>query len=211
MAQKKYTVNWENGDAVSFEVDGVVYTSLDQIPDPKDLRKMMAIMSAAEEDDFFDEPVDETKKPAFPPERIILLIFSGVAALMLLISLISAGSSLAGMLKEKSAPGKVVDVVSRRTYVNQQDRIIEEYFYPVVDFTADDGHRRTVQMSVGSSSPEYEKGNEVTVLYDPQHPLDARIKSFGGEAINWILPAITGILGLAFLGAVWVARKVMSA
>jgi hypothetical protein len=79
----------------------------------------------------------------------------------------------------------------------------------VVDFTASDGHRRTVQMNIGSDSQEYEKGNQVTVLYDPQHPLDARIKSFGSGLLMWILPGITGILGISFLGAVLVVRYVM--
>ena len=45
--------------------------------------------------------------------------------------------------------------------------------------------------------------------YDPEHPLDARIKSFGSNALMWILPGITGVLGLGFLGAVIAVRKFM--
>jgi hypothetical protein len=209
MAGNKYSINWENGEAVSFEIDGVVYTSLDQIPDPKDLHKMMAMMDAAEEQDFFEDESSETdEKPGFPPEKIILLVFSGVAVLMILIALISSAMNISALMQERSAPGRVVDVVLRREYVNEQDRIIQEYYFPVVDFTADDGRQRKVQMSVGSSSPEYETGDEVTVLYNPQHPLDARIKSFGSSAMMWLVPAITGVLGFAFLGAVLMVRKV---
>jgi hypothetical protein len=98
----------------------------------------------------------------------------------------------------------------RREYVNEQDRIVNEYAYPVVEFTASDGRLRSVQMSEGSWPPSHEVGEEVTVRYDPEHPLEARIESFGGNALMWILPGITGILGLGFLGAVLVVRAVMS-
>ena len=64
-------------------------------------------------------------------------------------------------------------------------------------------------MSEGSQSPYYEIGDEVTVRYNPEHPLDARIKSAGSDAMMWIVPGITGVLGLAFLGAVLVVRKFM--
>jgi hypothetical protein len=64
-------------------------------------------------------------------------------------------------------------------------------------------------MTEGSSVPSHEVGDEVTVLYDPDHPLNARIKSFGSYVLMWILPGITGILGLGFLGAVLIVRRVM--
>ena len=210
MSKKKYSINWENNEAVSFEVDGVTYESLDQIPDPDDLQKMLAMLNAAEDADF-EQQTKDAPKPAFPPEKIILAIFTGVAILMLLIAAVATGSNLISISKEKSAPGHVLDVVMRREYINQQDHITQDYYYPVVEFTADDGRRRSVQMDTGSSSPEYEKGNEVTVRYDPAHPLQARIDSFGSSALMWILPGITGILGLAFLGAVLIVQRVMSA
>ena len=73
-----------------------------------------------------------------------------------------------------------------------------------------DGRRHTAHMTEGSSAPAHEVGDEVTVLYDPDRPLDARIQSFGSSALMWIWPGITGILGLAFLGAVIVVRKLMT-
>ena len=77
------------------------------------------------------------------------------------------------------------------------------------EFVSADGRRHSVQMSEGSSSPSQEVGDEITVLYNPEHPLDARVKSFGSSALMWVLPGITGILGLAFLGAVLVVRRFM--
>ena len=55
----------------------------------------------------------------------------------------------------------------------------------------------------------HEVGDEVTVLYNPDRPLEARIKSFGSSALMWILPGITGILGLGFLVAVMAVRRLM--
>jgi hypothetical protein len=101
--------------------------------------------------------------------------------------------------------------VVRREVVDQQNRIVRDFYYPVVEFVAMDGHKRTVQMSEGSDSAYYEKGNEVTIRYDPDHPLDARIKSAGGNVLMWILPGVTGILGIAFAGAVFIVKKVMAA
>jgi hypothetical protein len=47
------------------------------------------------------------------------------------------------------------------------------------------------------------------VLYNPERPLEARIKSFGSSALMWILPGITGILGLGFLSAVLAVHKLI--
>ena len=39
MAKKKYSINWENDEPVSFEVDSLTYASLDDIPNWKDRDK----------------------------------------------------------------------------------------------------------------------------------------------------------------------------
>jgi len=88
--------------------------------------------------------------------------------------------------------------------------VVEEYYYPVVEFMASDGRRRNIQMSEGSSPPSYEVGDEVVVLYEPDHPIEARIKSLSSTIGMWILPGITGIIGIGFLVAVLVVVKVMS-
>jgi hypothetical protein len=219
MSQKKYSINWENDEPVSFEVDGILYKDLDEIPDAADREKLTAMMDNSFEEkaqeefkDFdkeFDKEFEANKKNAVSIEKLILGIFSGVAALMLLIALISSFSAVSKIGREESAPGRVVDMVVRREYVNEQDRIINEYYYPVVEFTASDGRLRSVQMSEGSQPPAYEVGEEVTVRYNPEHPLDARIESFGSNALMWVLPGITGVLGLCFLGAVIAVRKFM--
>jgi uncharacterized protein DUF3592 len=216
---KKYSINWENDEPVSYEVDGVAYESLDQIPDEGDRAKLEAMMNASMDQEFekevaefdrdFKKEVEAQKKSSVTAEKLILGIFSGVAVLMLLIAFGSAASAILKMSREDNAPGRVVEIVKRREYVNEQDRVYQDYYFPVVEFVSADGRRHSVQMSEGSSSPSQEVGDEITVLYNPEHPLDARVKSFGSSALMWVLPGLTGILGLAFLGAVLVVRRFM--
>ena len=218
MARKKYSINWENDEPISFEVDGVTYNALEDVPNEKDREKLSAMLDASFDDAFeesfedmqFDEKeFEELQKSSAGMEKILLGIFSGVAVLMLLIAGISSYFAIQKISKEESAPGRIADVVVRKEYINEQDRITRDFYYPVIEFTASDGKKRRVQISEGSDSPYYEKGDEITVLYDPEHPLDARIQSAGSNALMWILPAITGILGIAFTGAVLVVKKLM--
>lgn len=52
MAKKKYSIHWENDEPVSFKLDGVVYESLDQIPDEADREKLTAMMDASLDPSF---------------------------------------------------------------------------------------------------------------------------------------------------------------
>jgi hypothetical protein len=219
MPGKKYSINWEDDEPVSFEVDGVVYKSLDEIPDEADREKLTAMMDGSIDQEFekqfkdfdkdFAKAAEEAKKSAASMEKIVIGAFTGVAVLMLLIAAISSYRAIARMSKEESASGRVVEIIERREYVNEEDRIIEVYYFPVVEYVSADGRLHTVHLTEGSSVPSHEVGDDVTVLYDPDHPLDARIKSFGSNILMWILPGITGIVGLGFLGAVLIVRNVM--
>ena len=217
MPKKKYSINWENDEAQSFEVNGVTYESLDDVPDLKDRDKLAAMLHASLEDDFeevkFDEKeFEELRKSAEDPtmERWVLGGFTAIAVIMLLVTIFSIFSNIQKILKEESVPGMVVDVVKRRELINEENDIVRDFYYPVIEFVPSDGHKRSLQVNEGSDSPFYEKGDEITVLYDPEHPLDARIKSASSNALMWVLPSITGILGIAFAGAVLVVKKVMA-
>ena len=214
MAKKKYSINWEDDKAVSYEVNGMEYKSLEDIPNEDDRLKLEAMLDSAEDAEF-DAEFAKTKKElepisSFPVEKVVLGVFTGVAVLMLLIAGIASFSNIAKLNREETAPGRVTDMTKQLEYDDQyRDRVIGEAYYPVVEFVALDGKRRNVQLNEGSFPAAYEVGDEVTVLYEPDHPLDARIKSFASSAGMWILPGITGILGIAFLGAVLMVRRVI--
>ena len=49
MSKKKNSINWENDEATSFEVDGMTYNSLDDVPNEKDRNKLAAMIDASED------------------------------------------------------------------------------------------------------------------------------------------------------------------
>jgi len=146
----------------------------------------------------------KSSEPASDPfPKIIVLIFLAVAILMLAISAISTVSTGLALSKETSAPGTIVDVVARQA--NDERGTI--YYYPVVEFYSPDETHHLVQLSEGSWPPAYEKGQEVTVLYDLARPLNVRIKSTSSTVLMWIAPAITGFLGVVFLIVALLVRR----
>ena len=216
---RKYSINWEDDEPVSFEVDGVAYASLDDVPDAGDRRKLEAMLDSVEAEDVsgekldvgfedfnqaeFEKNVREAQESGDKALQLVTVIFSGVAVLMLLIAGISSFFILQKINREQSADGTVTDIIEMRKYVNEEDRVVENYYYPVVRFTPSDGRVREIQLTEGSNPPAHEIGERVTILYEPEHPLDARIKSTGGTISMWLLPAITGFLGLVFGGIVY--------
>lgn len=211
MAKKRYSIDWEDDLPVSFEVNGVQYETLEDVPDEGDRRKLEAMLNSSFDADFNDAEFEQLQKETqqingVAAEKIIVWVFTGVAALMLMIGGISTVTTLQKLGREESVPGIVVEVVERK-HVDAETDNVSYYYYPVVDFKPKDGKRRTIQLNEGSNPPSQEVGDEVTILYEPEHPSDARIKSFGSSALMWILPSITGIVGFGFLGAVLVVQK----
>lgn len=214
---KKYSVNYEDDRLVSVEVDGVLYDDPDQIPDPQDRDKILQLMAGSSEDDFdefFDREFDQKFEAEFQElERqsarfptLIVGVFLTIAVIMLAIAAISGFFNFQRLSREESAPGQVVDLVVRRSQVDS-NKPGQEYYYPVVEFNLPGGSRQHVQLSEGSWPPAYSVGESVTVLYDQQHPQDARIQSLSSTLLMWIVPGVTGFVGVAFLIAVVVVFK----
>lgn len=67
--------------------------------------------------------------------------------------------------------------------------------YPRIRFRTADGQEVTTITNTGSSPPSYNVNDAVTILYDPQQPYHALIRSFGEL---WMLPLVFSGLGLLF-------------
>lgn len=88
--------------------------------------------------------------------------------------------------------GQVVGIESRRGRGQHASRM----HYPVLRYRTQEGTQHEVVSSVGSNPPRYKEGDSVTLLYDPQNPLDARIHTF----LNvWLFPVVLGGVGGAFV------------
>jgi hypothetical protein len=195
---KKYSVNMEGDKVLSVEIDGKKYSRAEQIPNQEDRERV--------EDLLFGLPDEEIGSAAASSPgmlRMIPVLFLSIAVLMMGISIFSAIVNGRATAKEKSTPGHVLDFVIRT------DSDGNEFYYPVVQFILPDKGRQVVQLSEGSWPPAYQKGEPVIILYNPDQPSDARIKSNSSTVLRWTVAFITGVLGLAFLGATFFARWVI--
>ena len=90
-----------------------------------------------------------------------------------------------------SATGTVTDSVGRWYSDPGDDPGVSRLSHPVVRFMTGDGRTVEFESQVGSNlAPKV--GQEVTVLYDPLGPNEARIRSF---MMLWALPSIFTVLG----------------
>jgi hypothetical protein len=199
---KKATVRLQEDDAVSVEIDGRRYASLDQISSPKARarvrRSMQQFLSGK---DAADWSLDGSP-PSRPPMAIFWLFLS-IAVAALLAAGFSAAWTARAVLREQSAQGVVVN------FVRREDSGGWVYTYPVVEYSLPGYGRVTVQIPEGASSPAYTIGEPVTVLYDPGRPDVARIRSVGGMIERWTLAFIFGVLGLAFLAGAFFTRWIL--
>lgn len=70
-------------------------------------------------------------------------------------------------------------------------------YRPVVSFQIGANQRVRFESMAHSNPPQYKIGASVRVLYNPDRPNEARIRSFTSL---WLLPVILGGLGLIFTG-----------
>jgi hypothetical protein len=192
MARKKYSIVVDEDEVISIEVNGVKYDSWIEIPDNIDQQRVEKMASAATKT-FKDE--DFSTRTSNSLGMIIVPVFGVVALILLAVALISGIGAGRAMSREVSAPGRVT---SLHMLIDSEG---SQVYYPVVAFTLPDHSINTVEMNEGSSPPSYSVGQDVTVLYDPANPNQARIKSIGGALGMWALAIITGLMGVIFLGA----------
>jgi Protein of unknown function (DUF3592) len=128
-------------------------------------------------------------------------IVAAVAALFTTIGAVFAVQGIRGIRKTRrfvaasaSATGTVTDSVGRWHSDPGDDPGVSRLSHPVVRFVTGDGRTIEFESGVGSNlGPKV--GQEVTVLYNPTNPKEAKIKSF---MMLWALPSIFAVLG-AFL------------
>lgn len=92
--------------------------------------------------------------------------------------------------RAESAPGTVIALAPHR---GERSTL----YAPIVRFSTSPGDERRFEHDVRSSPPGYGVGEAVEVLYDPERPHDARIRSFGAL---WGGPLVVCGLGVVFGG-----------
>jgi hypothetical protein len=130
----------------------------------------------------------------------LVLIMTGIA------SLVSAGyywkQTDTFLANAVEATGEVIVMrgEDRHIQLPRQLAEVEETYRPVIQFSTGEGHVVRIESIVSSYPPRYAVGDKVRVLYDPNHPADARIDDF---IDLWSRPAFAAGAGLilAVLGA----------
>ena len=79
---------------------------------------------------------------------------------------------------------------------------------PVIKFTASNGDVIEKHDGMYSTPPEYEVGNVVDILYDPNHPQSARIAR---TTSLYFAPILLAVLGVIFMGTglVWLGLQLL--
>jgi hypothetical protein len=156
---------------------------------------------------------NETPIVKIPLDNPIFLIFSGISGLLLTISVIAGVMATQRIARERTAPGRVVDLVLHQSII-QVDRtsskrsnssssrtketVAQELYYPKVTFDLPDGEQKTVQLKTGSWPAAYEKGEAVTVIYEIDTKIEARIQAPIDRFMRWFPSIVTAIIALAF-------------
>lgn len=131
--------------------------------------------------------------------RRFLVLLVGVIFLAVGIFILVKNNRLAKECTEK-AVAKVVDM---ETEINTDtDSASPYYYYPVVEYEAG-GKKVTVRMDSGSSTPEYNLGEEVKILYNPNNVEEFIVEGEKGSKIFSIVFIVLG--GLVSLYGVKVA------
>ncbi|MFT4111753.1 DUF3592 domain-containing protein [Silvibacterium sp.] len=131
---------------------------------------------------------------------MFICFWSGLAALMLGIGF--TGYRAWWCANSIEADGIVAALVQR---VDTEDGVTATSYAPEFRFQAKDGSEHRVQSDTYSNPSVYAVGDRVRILYRPEKPASARIKSF---LQLWLLPLVFGILGVLFSLAASAIRRV---
>jgi hypothetical protein len=102
------------------------------------------------------------------------------------------------MLYHDGVPTQGVIVENTQSRSKDSDGNMHTSYYPVVEFTVQNGEKYRFTGSTGSDAPDYRTGAKVDVRYDPRNPSSAQISDF---AQFWLAPLGVGIFGFLFLAS----------
>jgi Protein of unknown function (DUF3592) len=148
------------------------------------------------ENHFFEKDSSSRQVSLKSLWRIILILF-GVSAIFLCVGIYTAVGTKEFKTHAILAPGTVIDNVQGMSSG-------EIFYYPKIHFLSKEGKEITIISAMGASSAEFQVGEAVTLLYDPQRPMQAKIDSFWQL---WSLPlfpcgggVISASIGFGMLG-----------
>jgi uncharacterized membrane protein YqjE len=139
--------------------------------------------------------------------RLFFAIFTIVGLGLLIGGIFAIQHTRRFLATAVSAPGEVKEIVWQESQSSNNSR--GGSFYPRISFRTADGQEISFITSTGSTPPAYRVNEPVTILYDPQQPYHAYIRSFTDL---WLLPTILCPMGLIFcsfgvVAAIWKVKN----
>ena len=125
--------------------------------------------------------------------RLVFGIFTIVGLALLIGGVLSIQHTRRFLATAVSVPGVVKENVRQESRSSKSDR--RGSFYPRISFHTANGPEISVITNTGSNPPSYRVNESVPIVYDPQQPYHAYIRSF---TELWLLPAILCPMGLVF-------------
>lgn len=131
------------------------------------------------------------------PGLILLAVFASVSVILLIVCGLVSVYTYQQLARERSAAGFVVRLETQTHYDSETGEPYDLY-YPVLRFRLPDGTFVETRSSIGASPPDQQPGDEITVLYNPDNPSEARVDSPANRLLSWVASIITGGIGLIF-------------
>lgn len=158
------------------------------------------IMTEQEEKAFHDQV---TKATSFNVGKLVGSIFMGVGSVMLIVVAYLVYSNMQFAKRAKPVKGKVMAYDSYESKDSDNNGYTTMYT-PTFEY-AYNGKTYTYKSTTSSSGKEFEIGEMVDVLVDPNEPEKVIVHSFMEE---WFVSVLLGFMGTMFTGMGYMAYRV---
>ncbi len=133
-------------------------------------------------------------------KTLFLLIFGGIfGGLGLIFLLIGIGISSSVRKKRQLCRSKAIGTVIDNVHKSCTDARYS-YWHPVIQFTTSSGQSVTLTYPFGTGTPKYSKGQEISLMYDPQNPKSVLLLGDNTAKILTIVFSSIGA-GMIFIAA----------
>lgn len=120
-----------------------------------------------------------------------------ILSIFLLVGLVLLGFSgyLAWNSYQLNRTGNIAsgEIIDYQSHYSREDNAT--YYYPIIKFSPKQGEDVTIVSAIGSSSPDYQQGHSIDLLYSTDQPHKAIIYDF--KSI-WLESIIIGVMGSVF-------------
>lgn len=141
----------------------------------------------------FHQKAEEMKRSGAKVGRLVGLIFMSIGMVMMAV----AGYFVYDHQQfEKNAVTVNGTVVDFDSYISTDDNSSTTMYSPIFEYEYE-GKKYTYVSTSGSSVKEYEVGERIDILVNPENPADVLVNTFMEK---WFLPVLLGFMGTMFTG-----------